>query len=100
MLFRAKNITVYQADAKIVNAKGLHARAAADLAKMAEKLEAEFKVTKLPSMMQVDGRSILDLMMLAAPKGTVLRLEASGRDAKKLVKAAVKLVESGFNEKD
>ncbi|GHU02925.1 phosphocarrier protein HPr [Alphaproteobacteria bacterium] len=82
----------------IANAKGLHARAAGELAKVAEGLDAEFIVRKISTGTEVDGRSILDLMMLAAGRGTELELRAKGRDARRLVRRAARLVEGLFNE--
>ena len=83
----------------VSNSKGLHARAAGELAKAGDGLEAEFTVAKASTLgSAVDGKSILDLMMLAAAKGTVLEVEASGKDARKLLRRVVKLFESGFDE--
>lgn len=46
-----------------------------------------------------DGRSILEVMTLAAPKGTILNFEAEGDDAQELVNALIEVVNRGFDEK-
>ena len=80
----------------IVNARGLHARAAAKFVKTAERFEAQVHVSK--DDMAVAGTSILGLMMLGAGPGTVLRLDAEGPDAKEALDALSALVSRGFDE--
>lgn len=82
--------------ATIVNAKGLHARAAAKLAKLAATFKAEISVTRGDTT--VSARSIMGLMMLAAAKGSTIDLAARGPDADAALTAAVALVDSGFGE--
>ena len=64
-------------EATIVNSKGLHARPAAKIAKLAATYRAEMTVAK--GDVSVSARSIMGLMMLAASAGTVLILSARGR---------------------
>jgi len=80
----------------IVNERGLHARAAARFVRLAEGFEADVTVSR--DDVTVPGTSILGLMMLAAARGTRLRLEARGRDAEAALGALADLVERGFDE--
>jgi phosphocarrier protein len=82
--------------AEIVNALGLHLRAASQFARLAQQFRAEVRVCLGDS--RVDGKSILDLMTLAACCGAVLVLEASGTDAELAIAALVGLVACGFHE--
>ncbi len=81
---------------KIVNKLGLHARPASLFAKTAEKFVSEITVEK--DGMEVDGKSILGLMMLVADKDSYLTIRANGPDEKEAIEALVKLVEEGFGE--
>jgi phosphocarrier protein len=83
-------------EVRIVNRRGLHARAAAKFVRAAEQFEAEIKVRR--EDMEVVGTSILGLMMLAAATGSTMRIEASGTDAEAALSALVALVERGFDE--
>ena len=78
------------------NTKGLHARAAAKLVKISSSFEAEIYVRSGETI--VSGRSIMDLLMLAAPKGTRLELSTSGQEAQPLMKALQDLISNGFYE--
>lgn len=80
----------------IVNQRGLHARAAAKLVKLADQFEAEVTVAK--GEMTVSGRSIMGLMMLAAGPGCEIRLQAKGRDAAAALAAIADLVQRKFDE--
>jgi phosphocarrier protein len=82
--------------ATIVNAKGLHARAAARFVKTAEPFDARVQVTKDDA--SAGGTSILGLMLLAAGTGTVLTLSAEGPDAEAALDVLVRLVEDRFGE--
>ena len=82
---------------KIVNTLGMHARAAATFVKLANRFESEIFVTK--GKTRINGKSIMGLLMLAAGKGTKIRIEATGTDAKAAVLKLEKLVINGFNEK-
>jgi phosphocarrier protein len=80
----------------IVNALGLHARAAAKFVHQAGQFASQVKVTRGPRT--VDGKSILGLLLLAAPRGATLELFASGPDARAAVEALAGLVDRGFDE--
>jgi phosphocarrier protein len=80
----------------ICNQRGLHARAAARFVKTAGQFDAEVRVRK--NGIEVSGRSIMGLMMLAAAPGTVVELSGSGADAEPAVAALVRLIECKFDE--
>ncbi len=81
---------------KIVNVKGLHARASARLAEVVEEHEADCEVSK--DGMSASGDSIMGLLMLAASKGTSIEVETSGPEAVKLADALEALVNDRFGE--
>ena len=83
---------------RVVNGRGLHARAAAKFVKCATGFNAEVRVSK--DGQTVSGSSIMGLMMLAASKGTTIDVAASGQEGDAALEALVALVESGFGEKD
>jgi len=80
----------------IANRLGLHARAAAKFVKLASQFAAEIVVCNRG--VEVSGRSIMGLMMLAASPGTMIEIRASGMDAEAAVAALVMLVEGRFDE--
>ena len=80
----------------IRNQRGLHARAAAKLVKLADQFEAEVTVAK--GDMTVSGRSIMGLMMLAAGPGCEIELTARGREAEAALAAIADLVLRKFDE--
>lgn len=80
----------------IDNRNGLHARPAALFVKTANRFQAEIWIEKEGE--RVNGKSIMGLMMLAAGKGSMLRLIAEGEDATELVSALEELVQSRFGE--
>jgi phosphocarrier protein len=81
---------------EIVNKLGLHARAAAKFVKTAEKFSAELTVSK--GDMEVSGRSIMGLMMLAAAKGCHIEVKAEGEEAEAAMSAIRDLVGNAFGE--
>ena len=80
----------------IANAYGLHARPAAEFVKLACKFEAEILVTK--DTLEVNGKSIMGVMMLAAEKDSEIWIRGRGPDAEQAVQALVGLVADGFGE--
>ena len=87
-----------QATVTICNARGLHARASAKFVKFAENFQSSITVTSDGET--VDGRSILDLMMLAAGPGTIVQIKATGTDAYAALAELEALVACGFEEND
>lgn len=81
-----------QGDFTLVNQTGLHARPAAKIAGGLSGMDADVTVNG------VDGASMTELMMLGAPKGTVLHVEASGPDAAKALQYLDGLITAGFGE--
>jgi len=80
----------------ISNRLGLHARAAAKFVKLASQFSAEIVVAK--GGVEVSGRSIMGLMMLAASPGTSIEIRATGGDQAEALKSLVDLVERRFDE--
>jgi len=80
----------------ITNRLGLHARASAKFVKLAGQFAAEITVANRG--VEVSGKSIMGLMMLAASPGTAIEIRASGADAAAAVDALVALVEDRFQE--
>ena len=81
---------------KIVNEKGLHARASAKLVEVVEAFDARAEVCR--DGMSAGGDSIMGLLMLAASKGTSIEVETSGPDAEALADAIEALVADRFGE--
>jgi len=89
-------ITEAERTVRIANKYGLHARPAAEFVKRAGKFHASVYVKK--DDVEVNGKSIMGVMMLAAEHGSEITIRASGDDAEQAVQALVELVESGFGE--
>ena len=83
-------------EATIVNQEGLHARPAAKIVRLASQFESEIELVK--DGLDVNGKSIMGVMMLAAECGSSITIRADGPDAERAVQALVELVASGFGE--
>ncbi|MEA1973397.1 MAG: HPr family phosphocarrier protein [Candidatus Cloacimonadota bacterium] len=81
---------------KLINSLGLHARPCSMIAKEAMKFKADFLVKKGDE--EVNGKSVINLMMLAAPMDTKLFLTADGGDEQELMKKIVELFNRKFDE--
>ncbi|MCB2117576.1 MAG: HPr family phosphocarrier protein [Rhodobacteraceae bacterium] len=81
---------------KIVNEKGLHARASARFVEVVEAHDARAEVQR--DGMSVSGDSIMGLLMLGASKGTTIEVSTSGAEAEKLSEALAALVANRFGE--
>ena len=81
---------------RVANRLGLHARAAARFVHVANRFRSEISVGKAGT--DVDGKSILGLLTLAAAQGTLLRLRASGDDEDEALAELSGLIENGFGE--
>jgi phosphocarrier protein HPr len=88
--------SVRRATVRIVNKKGLHARASAKLVEAAARFHCRITVTK--DGQTVDARSIMGLMMLAASMGCDVEIAAEGVDAEEAMIAIVALAEAKFGE--
>jgi phosphocarrier protein HPr len=80
----------------ILNRLGLHARAAAQLVRLANGFASEIHVVK--DGMEVNGKSIMGVLMLAAPKDTKILIRAIGLDAEEAVAAIGELIARKFGE--
>jgi len=80
----------------VVNQLGLHARAAARFVHVATRFESRIRVTR--DSKEMDGKSIMGILLLAASRGTTLVVTADGPDEQAAVEALVDLVQSGFGE--
>jgi phosphocarrier protein HPr len=84
------------ADIQIVNKLGLHARASAKLTQLASNYQCEIWLTR--SGRRVNAKSIMGVMMLAAAKGSTVRVEAEGADADAALGALLQLIQEKFGE--
>jgi phosphocarrier protein HPr len=80
----------------VVNQLGMHARAAAKFVHLATRYEARVKVAR--DGREMDGKSIMGILLLAAARGSTITISAEGADEHDAVAALVALVESGFGE--
>jgi phosphocarrier protein len=80
----------------IVNRLGLHARAAAQLVQTANRFRSEVLVEK--EGLEVNGKSIMGILMLAAPQGCRISVGVDGEDAQQAMDAIGKLINDGFGE--
>lgn len=78
------------------NELGLHARAAAKIVKVSDKYQSQILVKR--DGMEADGRSILDILILACPMGSSLTIEAEGADAREAIDELCELIENKFGE--
>lgn len=82
---------------KIQNRKGLHARASAQLVKLAETFKTQTSIRYQDMCVPAD--SIMDLLMLGAAQGAVITIEGEGEDAEQAINALVHLINDEFGEK-
>ena len=80
----------------IINDKGLHARASARFVEVVENFEADVIVEK--DGLEASGSSIMGLLMLAASKGTTIKVTSIGNDSEELTLALDNLIKSKFGE--
>ena len=81
---------------EIVNRLGLHARAAAQLVQTANRFRADVLLEKDGT--EVNGKSIMGFLMLAAPQGSTIKVTVEGEDAASALEAIGKLINDGFGE--
>ncbi len=82
----------------IINKLGLHARAAAKFVSTASRYESDVRVAC--DERQADGKSIMSIMMLAAPQGTSIELQADGPDEQEAINVLVDLIKNRFEEEE
>ena len=83
-------------ETRIVNRLGLHARAAAQLLRMANEYNSDISLIK--SNQQANAKTIMEVLMLGAAQGEDLIVEARGDDEEHAVEAIVQLIDARFNE--
>ncbi len=81
---------------KIKNRLGIHARPASRFAKIASQFESDIRIQK--DGLDVNGKSIMGIMMLAAAKGNVISVVAEGVDQAEAIHALEELIENKFGE--
>jgi phosphocarrier protein len=81
---------------KVVNQLGMHARAAAKFVHLATRFQARVRVAR--EAREMDGKSIMGILLLAAARGCTITISADGVDEADAVDALVSLVASGFGE--
>lgn len=82
----------------VANKLGLHARPATIFVQAASTMNSSVTVRRTDQDDAVDGKSVMQMMMLAATQGTKIEITANGADAKEAVATLVQLVKSGFQE--
>ncbi|MCK5663153.1 MAG: HPr family phosphocarrier protein [Thiotrichaceae bacterium] len=82
----------------IINKLGLHARASSKLVKLASSFESKIDVKC--KQQQVNAKSIMGIMFLAAAKGTEIELIISGADEKNAMERLCELIQNGFGEEE
>ena len=80
----------------VVNRLGMHARAAAKFVHLATRYQAHVRVAR--DAREMDGKSIMGILLLAAARGTTITISADGSDERDAVEALCGLVASGFGE--
>ena len=80
----------------IVNRKGLHARPAASFVKLASQFDCRIRIRE--GDRDVDGKSIMGMMMLAASQGAKITIDTDGQDELSAIDSLSNLVAEGFNE--
>ena len=83
-------------DIEIKNKLGLHARAAAKLVHTASRFKSDIKIKKGDE--EVDGKSILGILLLAAGRGSVITMKADGTDERDALDAIENLIDAKFDE--
>ena len=89
-------MTIENKEFEIVNRLGLHARAAAQLVQTANRFLSDVTIEKDGN--DVNGKSIMGLLMLAAPQGSRVSVTVSGEDAEEAMKVIGTLINDGFGE--
>jgi phosphocarrier protein len=81
---------------KIVNKQGIHARPAAEIVKTASRFGSDITITR--DDLEVNGKSIMGVMMLAAECGSMIDIKAEGSDAEAALDALEAVIADGFGE--
>src|SRR5438128_8720440 len=88
-------------DIIVTNKLGLHARPAMQFVDLANQFKSDIKVVKFGEEPgEADGKSVMQMIILAATEGTKMRIDAEGDDAEDAMKKLAELFESKFGEED
>jgi phosphocarrier protein len=88
-------------DIIVSNKLGLHARPAMQFVDLANQFKSDIKVTKFGDEPgEADGKSVMEMIILAATEGTRMRIDAEGEDAEEAATKLMELFESKFGEED
>ncbi len=87
-----------ESSVKIVNSLGLHARAAAQLVRLAGKFKSRINIERTDNVVTADAKSILSVLTLAAAKGTELKISVEGEDEEKALREIKEIFINGFGE--
>ncbi len=87
-----------EAQVKIINPLGLHARAAAQLVRLAGRFKSKIKLIRADNNVVADAKSILSVLTLAAPRGTKLKIEVEGADEQEALRSIMEMFADGFGE--
>ena len=82
----------------VVNRLGMHARAAAKFVHLATRFQSQVRVAR--DTREMDGKSIMGILLLAAARGSAITISAEGADERDAVGALTALVAAGFGEED
>lgn len=83
---------------KVINQLGLHARAAAQLVRLAGNFQSNIELKRIDNNVIADAKSILSVLTLAAAKGTELELQIEGNDEKQALEKLEQIFLNGFGE--
>lgn len=83
---------------KIINQLGLHARAAAQLVRLASGFQSKIQIMRTDNNVMAEAKSILSVLTLAAAKGIELELKVEGDDEQKAFQAVTEIFANGFGE--
>ena len=95
---RAEQIDVAERTLRVTGRLGLHARAAANLVRVANQFQSTITLQRLDNPIEADAKSILSILMLAASRGTELRLVAVGPDEQRAIESVFDLFARNFDE--
>src|SRR6476661_5569919 len=96
---KAERIDVAERALWVTGRLGLHARAAANLVRVANQFQSDITLKRLDNSVEADAKSILSILMLAASRGTNLRVVAVGSDEQSAVEAVADLFSRDFDER-
>lgn len=87
-----------EGEIKVCNPLGLHARAAAQLVRLASGFKSKIKLRRTDNHVVADAKSILSVLTLAASKGVKLKIEVEGKDESEAMQAIEEIFRKGFGE--